>query len=260
MTVRAVELGGEARSPVDWASYAAVYDLMLDHNPAYHAIVERYRRFVGGLDLAPGSRLVDLGAGTGNFSLAAARLHPQATVVHVDADAAMNARARVKLAAQGLHNVEVRTGDVGALDVPAASVAVVTAVHSLYAMPDPTDLIRRSFTWLAPGGWMFACDPGAPFDVGDWTRYVFRSAWRAHGPAYAVRTFWRARVAVRENRRIARALDQGRYWRHDAAAFRAAFEGAGFAVVAEERAFRDASDLIIVRKPLAPAPSPAPFA
>lgn len=55
MTVRAVELGGEARGPVDWASYAAAYDLMLDHNPAYHAIVERYRRFLGGLDLAPGA-------------------------------------------------------------------------------------------------------------------------------------------------------------------------------------------------------------
>lgn len=237
-------------SAVDWRSYAAVYDVMLDNNPAYAAIVARYRRFLSSLPLAGGDALVEVGAGTGNFSLAAAEAWPRCHIVHVDASDAMNAHARVKCAALGLDNVEIRTANVQDFDLPAESVALVTVVHALYTFPDPPAVLAKCYRWLKPGGSLFACDPGAPIDVGDWSRFVFRAACRSHGVAGAVRLFWRGRVALRENRRIAQAFDQGTYWRHDAATFRAAFEAAGFEVVEADTVFRGVSDLVVARKPM----------
>lgn len=79
---------------VDWRSYAAVYDVMAEANPAYQALVDDYRAFVGRLRLRSGDVLVDVGAGTGNFALTAADAWPQCHVLHVDADDAMNHLAR----------------------------------------------------------------------------------------------------------------------------------------------------------------------
>jgi len=245
----------DARSDVDWRSYAAVYDVMAAHNPAYQDIVDRYRRFLAPLRLRSGDTLLEVGAGTGNFSLEAARAWPQCHVVHVDASDAMNAHARRKRAAQGLGNVEIRTADVDAFDVPDGSVALVTIVHALYAFPDPPAVLARCHRWLKPGGAIFACDPGAPPDVGDWARYIFRSTSRSQGILPAVRLFWRARGALRENRRIGQSFDAGTFWRHDAATFRAAFEAAGFEVAETDTVYRGASDLVVAQKPLGAPPA-----
>ncbi|MBK6768195.1 MAG: methyltransferase domain-containing protein [Ardenticatenales bacterium] len=237
---------------VDWHSYAAVYDVMAEHNPAYRALVDGYRRFLAALQLRAGDTLVELGAGTGNYSLAAAKAWPKCHVVHVDASDAMNAHAITKRTALGLGNVEILTADVDAFDLPDESVALVTAVHSLYAFRDPVAVIAKCSRWLRPGGQIFAIDPGAPIDVREWSRYVFREACRSSGVATAIGLFWRARSAVRHNQRIADAFKGGTYWRHDAATFRAAFLAGGFEIVEAETTFRGASDLIVGRKPLRP--------
>ena len=235
---------------VDWRSYAAVYDVMAEANPAYRALVDDYRRFVGGLRLRPGDVLVDVGAGTGNYTLAAAEAWPQCHVLHVDADDGMNHRARAKRAATGLGNLEIRTAGIDAFDLPDESAALVTVVHSLYTFPDPYAAIAKLFRWLRPGGALFACDPGAPLDVGEWSRYVFRHMCADRGFARAALQLWRAREVIRQSRRIGRAVDAGTYWRHDASTFRAAFEQAGFEVAETRSVYRGVSDLVIAQKPV----------
>lgn len=242
-----------ARSRVDWRSYAAVYDLMTELNPAYQALVEDYRQFLGGLRLRAGDHLVDVGAGTGNFSLVAADEWPHCRVTHVDANDAMNVRARDKRAAQGIGNLEIRTVDVDDFDLPDESVALATVVHALYTFPDPEAVIARLYRWLRPGGAVYACDPSGQLNVAEWSRYIFRSACRERGWWRAAWLFWRARSAIGQNRRIVRAVDDGAFWRHDAATFRAAFEAAGFQVHAARSAYRGASDLLIAQKPMAVA-------
>lgn len=239
-----------ARSRVDWRSYAAVYDLMTELNPAYRALVEDYRQFLGGLRLRAGDHLVDVGAGTGNFSLVAADEWPHCRVTHVDASDAMNARARDKRSALGVGNLEIRTADVDAFDLPAGSVALATVVHALYAFPDPEAFIERLYRWLRPGGAVYVCDPSGQLNVAEWSRYIFRSACRERGWWRAAWLFWRARGAIGLNRRIARAVDGGAFWRHDAVSFRAAFEAAGFQVHAVRSAYRGVSDLVIAQKPM----------
>lgn len=239
-----------AAPAVDWHDYAQTYDVLVGLNPAYRALVAEYERFVEGLWLEQGDVVVEVGAGTGNFSLAAAATAPGCHVRHIDASAAMNAQARRKALRLGLSNVSFVTADVHAADVPTGSAALVTAVHALYAIPNPLGVIEAMHRWLAPGGMVFACEPGRAVDVGGWRRYILGSAAREHGVVRAAWLLWRLRGAARQNRRIAAALERGAYWRHDAAEFRAAFEDAGFIIRDVRPTFRGASDLLIAEKPL----------
>lgn len=106
MNMKTAPVGADG---VDWRSYAAVYDLMAEINPAYQELVDAYRRFATQLWLHPDDLLLELGAGTGNFSLVAADEWPKCRVLHVDANEGMNDQARRKREALGLTNVDMRT-------------------------------------------------------------------------------------------------------------------------------------------------------
>ncbi len=235
---------------VNWQSFAAVYDVMAEINPAYRELNEAYRTFLGGLQLRAGDVLVEVGAGTGNYTVAAAEAWPACHVLHVDASDEMNARARSKRAARGLGNLEIRTADADTLDLPDDSASLITAVHALYAFDDAPAVIRRMFRWLRPGGAVWACDPCSPLDVGEWQRYIFKSSCRERGVVRTAQLFWRARDAARQNRRIGRALEGGGYWGKDPATFRGAFEEAGFEVTELTSVYRGLSHRIIAQKPM----------
>lgn len=240
---------GASRRAVDWRSYAAVYDDMAAINPAYAEQVARYRAFLATCELRAGALLVDLGAGTGNFSLEAAALWPGCRVRHVDADEGMNARAAAKRDERGLVNLEIVAADADAYDMQDGTADLVTAVHALYAFRDPEDVVRRIARWLRPGGTVYACDPGRVIDVRDWARYLFRASLLERGPWHTVRVFYRAREVARQNRRIARAQTGGTYWLHDLASFRATFESAGLVVQDTWLAYRGISDGLVAIKP-----------
>lgn len=235
---------------VNWQSFAAVYDVMAEINPAYRELNEAYCTFLGGLQLRAGDVLVEVGAGTGNYTVAAAEAWPACHVLHVDASDEMNARARSKRAARGLGNLEIRTADADTLDLPDDSASLITAVHALYAFDDAPAVIRRMFRWLRPGGAVWACDPCSPLDVGEWQRYIFKSSCRERGVLRTAQLFWRARDAARQNRRIGRALKGGGYWGKDPATFRSAFEDAGFEVTELTSVYRGLSHRIIAQKPM----------
>jgi len=237
------------RRKVDWRSYASVYDDMAAINPAYAELVARYRGFLASRELSAGDLIVDLGAGTGNFSLEAAALWPGCRVLHVDADEGMNARAAVKREERGLRNLEILSADADAFAVKDGSASVVTAVHALYTFRDPDAVVRRIYDWLRPGGMVFACDPGRVIDVRDWARYLFRASLLDRGLWHTARVFYRAREVARQNRRIASAQTRGTYWLHDLSSFRGTFEAAGFVVQNSWVTYRGISDALLAVKP-----------
>lgn len=238
------------RTDVNWQSFASVYDVMAELNPAYRELNDSYRTFLAGLRLRAGDRLVEVGAGTGNYSLTAAEAWPQCHVLHIDASEEMNQRTREKRAERGLGNIEIRTADADTFDLPDESAALVTAVHALYTFADAPAVIARMFRWLRPGGAVWACDPCSPLNVGEWQRYIFKHSCRERGVLRTARLFWRARDAARQNRRIGKALVSGDYWGKDARTFRAAFEDAGFEVSELRSAYRGLSHLIVAQKPM----------
>jgi ubiquinone/menaquinone biosynthesis C-methylase UbiE len=238
------------RAPdVDWSSYAEVYDLMAENNPAYQDLIGEFRSAISLWQLEPQSMLADLGAGTGNFSLELAKAFPACQVSHVDADAEMNRSAVRKAARQSAGNFHCVTSDVQLTSFQPGSQSAITTVHALYAFPQPRSLFTRIFEWLRPGGYLLACDPGRIVNVSDWAGFLLRASLARQGVWRTARLFYRGRAVARQNRLIAKAQKEGVYWTHSHAEFRAAIEAAGFDVQSARETYRGYSDFVVARKP-----------
>lgn len=147
--------GGEHLDPV----YVAGYDRKAGTDPA--AELEHLL----GLGLDAGSTLVDLGAGTGGLSLAAARVCRR--VVAVDVSAPMLAALRERVRRLGLANVEVVAGGFLSYVHAGPPADFVYSRHALHHLPDLWKgiALQRTAAMLRPGGVLrlrdlvFACEP-----------------------------------------------------------------------------------------------------
>lgn len=101
--------------------------------------------------LAPGQRVLELGAGPGALGIAAAeRVAPGGEVLVTDAIDGMLALARERSA--GTPGVEVRREDAEAIDQPAASFDAVLSRWGLMFTVDPEAPFRECRRVLRPGG------------------------------------------------------------------------------------------------------------
>ncbi|MCC6589822.1 MAG: class I SAM-dependent methyltransferase [Bryobacterales bacterium] len=234
---------------VNWTAYAKAYDCMATHNPAYQEIVHTCRAVARLWDLHPGSQILDLGAGTGNFSVELARQFPHVTVVHVDSSAGMCAVASKKKEHFHLQNLRIVHADATAIQFEENTFAAIISVHNLYTLPSPTSMIDDMFRWLRPGGHLFACDAGRPVDVKDWTRYILGETRRREGLRAMLKVLWDARAAITENRKIRNMQEHQTYWLHDLGEFHSAFASAGFEIDKSFTMYRGCSDVVLARVP-----------
>jgi ubiquinone/menaquinone biosynthesis C-methylase UbiE len=232
---------------VNWTSYSAVYDLMASVNPAYQELIAMADETLSQWELPVGARVVDIGAGTGNFSLAAARRLPHVRVIHLDNDSGMIAVAKSKAAAVGLTNIDFVDTSAEGLNYPPASIDAAISVHALYAIPRPQELLLNLRTWLKPGAPGLFCDLGRPMRVYDWAQYLFRSMRRSIGLKQTVEVFVKGRNIARQNKRIGRMQAQGTYWTHTPDEFRAAIRSAGFDITSQHTCYRGYSDFVVCR-------------
>ena len=107
---------------------------------------------------------LELCAGTGYAARLLARAHPETRVYGLDISPEMVAVGRRKLAGQKLNNVELITGDAGALSFPDRSLDLVMSVFGLHELP--TEVRRRavaeSARVLRPGGRFITLDMDKP--------------------------------------------------------------------------------------------------
>ena len=137
-----------------------------------------HRRLVDEAAIEPRHRVLEIGCGTGNVLLRAARLHPQATMTGLDPDPAALAVARRKAARRGL-DIRFDRGFAGDLPYPDASVDRVLSAFMFHHLPDaeqPRALaeVRRV---LRPGGSLHLLDFG-----GDGRPGLLHRLPRRHGP------------------------------------------------------------------------------
>jgi len=236
--------------PVDWSAYAVAYDAMAVNNPAYQEIVAACLEAVSAWKLPNGTRLVDLGAGTGNISVLLAQRLPQCEIVHVDANEAMNRAAAEKAARIGLTNHRILRQNAEEADFPSESIQAIVTVHALYAFKDPGEIIRKMARWLTPGGHVFACDIGRRMNVFDWTLYLWLGTARRKGLLKTLQLTDSARQLFLQNWRAERTQGKGYYWRHETDEFTSCFERAGIKVDTASRCYRGFSDLVLGHKPL----------
>jgi ubiquinone/menaquinone biosynthesis C-methylase UbiE len=130
-----------AQRPVDWGrgQYERTADALV---PAAEAVVSAAK-------LLPGERVVDVGCGTGNVALIAARAGVQATAVDPAARLLDVARALAK--GEGL-DVQLLPGEVASLPLPDGSVDAVLSNFGVIFAPEPAAAVAEMIRVLAPEG------------------------------------------------------------------------------------------------------------
>lgn len=125
--------------------------------------------------LRRGSRVLDLGSGSGNVSMLTAQLvGPEGSVVGVDRNAIAVSRSQKYFSAMGIDNVEFRVADVQTLDgVEDGFDAVVGRLVYMY-LEDPTEALRRAATRVRPGGLICLQEP----DMSYWWSAPETPLWR----------------------------------------------------------------------------------
>ncbi|MGE0812855.1 MAG: class I SAM-dependent methyltransferase [Vicinamibacterales bacterium] len=137
----------------DLTHVVSTYSSAADHFdslPFWHHFGRATVRLAG---LPPGARVVDLCCGTGGSALPAAEAAgPAGSVLGVDATPALVEIARARAAGAGLAHARFEVADVTTFDLPAGSVDAVISVFGLFFFDDMAGLLRRAWSWLAPGG------------------------------------------------------------------------------------------------------------
>lgn len=231
----------------DWNAYAACYDRMCESNPAYADLVAALRTLARevGFGRAPGApplRVLEIGAGTGNFAAAWREDRPEDLLTLVEPCPEMAAAARRKLpASEQVKHLEIPVGEA---DFPPASFDLLICVHALYCLPEPEAALVRMRRWLRPGGGFFLCDLGRVLRPLGWRLYFLRHALRRLGPLGAASLFrdYGPPVAA-ANRQIIALQKSGDYWLHTTAQFAESLHRAGFETMETRRVYRGFSDL-----------------
>jgi SAM-dependent methyltransferase len=123
------------------------------------------RQLVRQVALEPGMSVLDLGCGTGTLAIAMARAEPEATVVGLDGDVRILARARRKAAAASV-GVEFVEGLAQEPPLPPGSFdAIVSSLLFHHLLPrDKEAVLARARELLRPGGGIHVADWGRPQD------------------------------------------------------------------------------------------------
>jgi phosphatidylethanolamine/phosphatidyl-N-methylethanolamine N-methyltransferase len=109
----------------------------------------RLERVIEGLDIPPGSKVLEVGAGTGT-SFPAYPHHCEVTGVDLAPD--MLARARQKIEENGWHHVRVMEMDALNLDFPDNTFDYVMAFHVVTVVPNPIQMVSEAKRVCKPGG------------------------------------------------------------------------------------------------------------
>jgi len=107
-------------------------------------------------DVRAGMTVADVGTGTG--FVAAGLAGRVDRVIAIDASAGMLDAAAANLAQLGIANVELRQGDVAALDLPDDSVDAAFANMVLHHAEDPVAMLSEMARIVRPRGTVAICD------------------------------------------------------------------------------------------------------
>ena len=120
------------------------------------------RTLLSRLPLRPADRIIELGPGSGFFSLALSAAVPEGHLELVDLQPEMLAKARRRLAARGRSNVGYTVADAGTpLPLAVASFDLALLVHVLGEVGDQSQCLRSLAGVLKPGG-VLALHEGVP--------------------------------------------------------------------------------------------------
>jgi len=237
-----------ARSIVDWHRYAEKYDMLLAYNPFYQQLHQEVLAIVRQWSFGPGEQVADVGAGTGNYSIALASLFPQVQVFHIDSNEGMNSVMQRKKEDRGLENIHTMAVSIDALQLSEGSLSACLCIHALYTFPNPQAVLKKIHTWMKLGARGIFVDPGRLVNVFQWQLAIGWHMIRHHGWRKTLKIMREGREVSYQNRQISKLQARGIYWQHSHAQFCDAVSTAGFDILESHLCFRNISDMVVVRK------------
>lgn len=140
----------------------------LPYVPFVHGTkAEEVERLAGWLELRPGARVADLGAGKGAYAVALARrVGPEGRVYATEIDNGLLADIRQAAAEAGLSNVEVIAGGVSNTNLPEGCCDALFSRMVYHHLTDAPAINADVFRALRPGGRYVVIDfePGSLLD------------------------------------------------------------------------------------------------
>ncbi|MGV3708035.1 MAG: ubiquinone/menaquinone biosynthesis methyltransferase [Gemmatimonas sp.] len=131
---------------------------------ALAAAIEAVRPRAHALSRSRGSmQILDLACGTGDLAFALAIALPESYVTGIDASPRMIEKAGERLEREGTNTawrerIQMRVGDMSALQAGDASVDLVTAGYGVRNVPDAAHAVREMARVLRPGGTLATLD------------------------------------------------------------------------------------------------------
>lgn len=227
-----------------WSRYAPFYDEMCTFIPAYQENIDTLLEVLPSLNLPEQPKILDLGAGTGNYIVAVSEALPGASFTHLDVDPVMNDAARDKYTELDIDAVVVQKY-IQRADFAPSSFDLIICVNALCHAAPQVPVLRRISTWLKPKGKMFVIDFGRPVRIFDWLWYVFQNAVRNVGVVPFVKALVRNRQTVFQNRRAKKDQKQGSMWLHTPEEFRDTLERGAFDLIESRTCYRGYCDMAI---------------
>ena len=121
------------------------------NNPIRRLLISP-KRFADRLPLEPTSRVLEVGPGSGYFSVEIARRVSEGHLELLDLQPEMLAKARKHVQSAGLRNVGFTEGDATTLPFPDAKFDIAFLVAVIGEVPDEAATLRSLYRVLRPGG------------------------------------------------------------------------------------------------------------
>jgi ubiquinone/menaquinone biosynthesis C-methylase UbiE len=236
------------KTTISWTNYADVYDFMAKANQAYQELLSLFEKRISNLSINGENAILEIGSGTGNFTVLLHQHFPHSKIICVEPDENMLKKAKDKFSPSENKNVEFQLTTAEEYSVPLNSVSVCVMMHSLYTFQKPQETLRKVFQQLQPGGYLIVCDPGRIMKVRDWSVYLFKTLSKRHGVFKTLYFFYKARNVASINRQISQCQKEGRYWVHSHEAFCQTIEMVGFTILDKLVTYRGYSDFVVAMK------------
>ncbi|MEQ8689923.1 MAG: methyltransferase domain-containing protein [Pseudomonadales bacterium] len=235
---------------LDYHVYAGeLFDLTNRENTAYWEIGDTLAHWAKSLELGATPNILDLGAGTGNFTLRLFREYPTARYTHLDMSPEMNAVARGKYAEAGLHEVQFIESMMQSAPFENESFDFVVCINALNTAPPQGATLQAIESWLRPGGTLFLVDFGREMKILSWASYLIGSNIRKHGIRYTASWFRDCYESLRQNRKARKDQKKGAMWLHSTEELAELVSQSGLNVLHHSPCYRDYSDLVVAQKP-----------
>jgi phosphatidylethanolamine/phosphatidyl-N-methylethanolamine N-methyltransferase len=134
----------EAHESKIYSEFAPLYDKIFGK-----IFYSRLERVIDDLEIPPGAKVLEVGAGTGTSFPA---YPPHCEVIGIDLAPDMLARARQKIEDHGWNHLKVMEMNALSLDFPDNTFDYVMAFHVVTVVPDPIRMISEAKRVCKPGG------------------------------------------------------------------------------------------------------------